>query len=516
MPESQRTVILAVMPTLAVVGAGPKGIAIAAKARALAAAGFSPPRVVLIERNAVAGNWTGEQGYTSGKLPLGTPPEKDIGFPYPGSWGAATPEVTAAMSPYSWPRHLIAHGVYADWVDRGRLRPTHRQWSSYLREVASMAEAEIVRDEVVSLEVNPAARSDGSARTDGSADGSDGSADGSDGSAGADGAARAGGDSGASGERWRLTLRSGEPIVADGVVFTGAGPPVTVPGQPRRHPRVFDGRSYWLHERALSHQVAQSVCVIGSGETAASVVVSLLQKAPERSTVDVLTSRGVLYSRGESYDENRFYSDPCDWLQLAEAHRRQFLERTDRGVFSQHAEAVLNKSHGFRTLAGRAVRVDAGEQQVIVTIEYGDERERVAYDLVVVAIGFQARWFERLLGGGGRRRLQVSLAGDELERRIDLDLSVAGLSPPLHLPAVAGLAQGPGFPNLSCLGLLSDRILRRYVALEKRPPRAGEEGACLRSRSRPGRATTVSAVRWSCRSRCPSGSPPRLTGAVCP
>jgi mycobactin lysine-N-oxygenase len=42
-------------------------------------------------------------------------------------------------------------------------------------------------------------------------------------------------------------------------------------------------------------------------------------------------------------------------------------------------------------------------------------------------------------------------------------LSVAGLSPPLHLPVLAGLAQGPGFPNLSCLGLLSDRILRRYI-----------------------------------------------------
>jgi mycobactin lysine-N-oxygenase len=42
-------------------------------------------------------------------------------------------------------------------------------------------------------------------------------------------------------------------------------------------------------------------------------------------------------------------------------------------------------------------------------------------------------------------------------------LSVAGLIPPLHLPVLAGLAQGPGFPNLSCLGLLSDRILRRYV-----------------------------------------------------
>jgi hypothetical protein len=44
-----------------------------------------------------------------------------------------------------------------------------------------------------------------------------------------------------------------------------------------------------------------------------------------------------------------------------------------------------------------------------------------------------------------------------LERRIDVDLSVAGLCPPLHLPVAAGLAQGPGFPNLSCLGLLSDR-----------------------------------------------------------
>ena len=67
------------MPTLAVVGAGPKGIAIAAKARALADAGLSTPRVVLLERSGVAGNWTGQQGYTSGRLPLGTPAEKDAG-----------------------------------------------------------------------------------------------------------------------------------------------------------------------------------------------------------------------------------------------------------------------------------------------------------------------------------------------------------------------------------------------------------------------------------------------------
>jgi mycobactin lysine-N-oxygenase len=109
------------------------------------------------------------------------------------------------------------------------------------------------------------------------------------------------------------------------------------------------------------------------------------------------------------------------------------------------------------------VAIKAGQRQVVVTIEYDSEHQRVAYDLVVVAIGFDAHWFEGLLGGEARPRLESGLAGARLERRIELDLSVAGLSPPLHLPLVAGLAQGPGFPNLSCLGLLSDRILRRYV-----------------------------------------------------
>jgi cation diffusion facilitator CzcD-associated flavoprotein CzcO len=415
--------MLGLVSRLAVIGAGPKGIAIAAKARALALVGLAGPEVVLVDGGAVAGNWSGRQGYTSGLLPLGTPAEKDVGFPYAESWGAASAAVTAAMAEFGWQRHLIGHGVYADWVDRGRLRPTHRRWGAYLREVAARAEAEIVSGEVVGLDLE--------------------------------------------GEGWRLMLASGEAISADGVVCTGAGPPITVAGQPRGHPRVLNGRSYWLGERALRKRLAESVCVIGSGETAASIVISLLQKPRTCSTVDVLTSRGVLYSRGESYDENRFYSDPGEWPRLAESHRREFLERTDRGVFSLQAEAVLNQSRRFRTLAGRAAAIEAGPGQVVVTIEYGDERERVAYDLVVVAIGFEARWFQALLGGEARRRLADALAGAELERRIDVDLSITGLSPPLHLPVLAGLAQGPGFPNLSCLGLLSDRILRRYVPLEE-------------------------------------------------
>jgi mycobactin lysine-N-oxygenase len=406
--------------TLAVVGAGPKGVAIAAKARALAAAGLPAPRVVLVDRGEVAGNWSGRQGYTNGLLPLGTPPEKDVGYPYAASWGDATADVVAAMAEYSWQRHLIRHGLYSDWVDRGRMRPTHRQWSAYLREVAEVAGAEVVSGAVTGLEV-------------------------------------AGG-----GDRWEVTLEAGDAIAADGVVITGSGPTITVPGQPRDHPHVLDGRTYWLAAHKMHREHALSVCVIGSGETAASVVIDLVKRCHKHSTIDVLTSRGVLYSRGESYDENRFYSDPGDWPRLAEAHRREFLERTDRGVFSLQAEAALNQARGLRTLAGRAAAVEAREQDVIVTIAYGEERERVAYDAVIVAIGFDGRWFEALLGRSASARYRQALGGGEVERRIGLDLSVAGLAP-LHLPVLAGLAQGPGFPNLSCLGLLSDRILRRYV-----------------------------------------------------
>jgi mycobactin lysine-N-oxygenase len=430
------------MPVLAVVGAGPKGIAIAAKARALAAAGLDAPRVVLIEPGAVAGNWAGRQGYTSGLLPLGTPAEKDVGFPYANSWGPASAAVTAAMADYSWQRHLIEQGVYADWVDRGRLRPTHRQWSWYLREVAGKAGAEIIAARVTSLEM-----AGGRWRLTVQPRGAGGAADGAE-PRGAEGAA------------------DGDEVWADGVVVTGAGPPIRVAGQPEGHPRVLDGRSYWL--AAGEGHLARNVCVIGSGETAASVVISLVSKLPKRSAIDVVTSRGVLYSRGESYEENRLYSDPADWPGLAESHRREFLERTDRGVFSQQAEATLNGSRGFRVLAGRAVGIQAGQRQVVVEIEYGPERERIAYDLAVVAIGFQSRWFEGVLGEQARGLLTAALDGAELERRIQADLSVAGLSPPLHLPAVAGLAQGPGFPNLSCLGLLSDRILGRYVTAAER------------------------------------------------
>ncbi len=104
----------------------------------------------------------------------------------------------------------------------------------------------------------------------------------------------------AGGGRWQVTLEAGDAIAADGVVITGAGPAITVPGQPRDHSRVLDGRTYWLAAHELQRERALNVCVVGSGETAASVVIDLLKCFHKHSTLDVLTARGVLYSRGES------------------------------------------------------------------------------------------------------------------------------------------------------------------------------------------------------------------------
>jgi len=154
-------------------------------------------------------------------------------------------------------------------------------------------------------------------------------------------------------------------------------------------------------------------------------------------------------------------------------HRREFLKRTDRGVFSLQVEDVLNGAEAVRTVAGRVIRLEPVEAKVIVEVDYEHERERIAFDWVVVAAGFDPLWFSHLLGERARAAL-ADAAGNgaagrppcrtSLERAIGHDLAVEGLHPRLHLPVLAGVAQGPGFPNLSCLGLLADRVLGAYAA----------------------------------------------------
>lgn len=426
---------------LLVIGAGPKGVGIAAKQSVLRALGWQVPEVVVVDEIGVAANWTGQNGYTDGRQLLGTLPEKDVGFPYASDhWGSANQTVHQGMRDLSWDAFLMTGGgdgamTYASWIDRGRPHPSHRRWAEYLMWVADRVDLDLRIGRVTRIDLL--------------------------------------------GSRWRLTCeRDGRRdwVEGDGLVITGPGTPRgDIPGSRSSPAPITDGRRLWReHHRFRDADRPMRVCVVGSGETAAAAVVGLLEMLPPRSSIDICSRQGVAYSRGESFEENHLYSNPSDWSSLTVEHRLEFVRRTDRGVFSIHANHLLARAQNVRTVAGEVLRLDARPDEVDVHIEYNGRRHALRYDYVVVATGFDPVWFEPLLTDRARAELANALGasrhqavnGDTIRQSIEPDLAVRGLHPRLHLPMLAGLQQGPGFPNLSCLGLLSDRILHPYC----RPP----------------------------------------------
>jgi mycobactin lysine-N-oxygenase len=433
-----------------VIGAGPKGLAIAAKQAVLRRLGVTVPDVTLLERHGVAAHWSGTYGYTDGRRLLGTAPEKDLGFPYDSrAWGDAARNraVDRAMLAYSWQAHLVDTYRYAAWIDRDRARPTHRDWAAYLRWAGDQLRARVILGEVSSLQAA------------------------------------------ADGRRWRVQYRTpgvttGQEIIADGVVLTGPGRPVPLPGQPEGHPRVLDGATVWqaLEDLAARQRSAGAlrIGIIGTGETAAAAVVALLDTLGDAARLDILAPHGVFYSRDEGYEENRLFSDPdphdidtaeahrhpARWLSLTEEDRREFVRRADRGVFSVQAIREITRAWNVRSVIGTATALAAGEEDVRVSVTYGGQVQTHCFDYVVVARGFDPTSFLDWLDEGARARLYAAAGGlttEALEAAVDYDLAIKGLRPRLHVPMLSGVAQGPGFPNLSCLGLLAERVLTPYV-----------------------------------------------------
>jgi mycobactin lysine-N-oxygenase len=214
------------------------------------------------------------------------------------------------------------------------------------------------------------------------------------------------------------------------------------------------------------------------------VVVALVGLLKDNAYIEVISPNGVLYSRDEGYEENRMFSDPdgrwamlqgehrhaASWLRLSEEARREFVRRTDRGVFSLHAMKEINQAENVRSVLGTARSMQATAEGVSVDVEYAGNTERDTYDYVVVARGFQPLWFTSLFDARTAALLgEKTAAFDQrvVERSIAEDLAIQNFAPRLHLPMLAGVSQGPGFPNLSCLGLLSDRVLHPYIPTDR-------------------------------------------------
>ena len=405
--------------TLAVIGAGPKAIAVAAKAAELRDMGVDVPDVVVVERSGVGANWQAAGGWTDGQHRLGTSPEKDVGFPYRSTLvPRRNAELDERMTRHSWQAYLIASAQFAEWVDRGRPAPTHSGWSRYLRWVADNVGMTVLADEVVGIDVRD--------------------------------------------DRWALRTTR-QTVQADGLMITG-------PGQAHRcilphDPRVLSIAQFWSRAAGRELIAADRVAVIGGGETAASMLNELFRHRV--STITVISPQVTLFTRGEGFFENTLFSDPTDWASLTLAERRDAFARTDRGVFSARVQDALLADDRIRHLRGRVAHAVARDERIRLTLSTnrsGEALETVhGFDLVIDGSGADAMWFTPLFSQEARDLLELGLgaplAGDVLEESIGVDLAVSGVTPKLFLPGLAGLMQGPGFPNLSCLGLLSGRVL---------------------------------------------------------
>lgn len=409
--------------TLAIIGAGPKAVAVAAKAAVLRTMGVPVPDVVVVERTAVAANWQASGGWTDGNHRLGTGPEKDVGFPYRSALvPRRNAQLDEQMMRYSWQSYLVGTGQFAEWVDRGRPAPTHRRWAHYLGWVADQVGMTTVLGEVTEMGID--------------------------------------------GQRWTLATDAEtgpQTVQADAVMVTG-------PGQAERsilpgNPRVLSIAEFWHRAAAHERICAERVVVIGGGETAAAILNELF--GHRVSTITVISPQVTLFTRGEGFFENTLFSDPTHWSGLTLDERRDAIARTDRGVFSARVQDSLLADDRIRHLRGRVAHAVARDEQIRVTLHSdraGEPMETVhGFDLVIDGSGADALWFTNLFSQDALDTIELSLGGpmtgDRLQESIGYDLAVTDLAPKLFLPNLSGLNQGPGFPNLSCLGLLSDRVL---------------------------------------------------------
>ncbi|WP_187830039.1 SidA/IucD/PvdA family monooxygenase [Siccirubricoccus phaeus] len=436
---------------LAIVGGGPKAVAIAAKAEVLQEEGLLDCEIHVFESKEIGASWTGRHGYTDGEQALCTPAEKDLGFPYAEMPGA--PEAAEKMmARYSWGTFKASRG-YADWVDLGRRRASHREFAEYLMWAFDRSGAALHLGEVTRLE---RARITGRQAREG----------------------------------WKVEWKEGAGKAQllgtffDGVVVTGHGP--ARPLGPTNSPRMLDGQRLWTkreRDRALGLLGTRAVSedaplvVIGSGGTAAAVLAWLARQGHRDLPIYLLAEQATFYSRGNSVFENRLFSDPTQWKALTHATRKAFFERLTRGVVWDAVMEELVQLSALKFIDGRATDITAAGAGNLtlqwkrnlsqLELDLGDEEtHQVEAGLVINATGFDNWWFLRLLPPGAIPSDRKERA-DLLERLAhgmgeDLTFRDGWTLPRLHAPFQSMLV-GPGFASLLALGDMADRVLRPYM-----------------------------------------------------
>lgn len=467
---------------LLIVGAGPKGLALAAKHHAISRHCQLDNDYLVLERNGVGAHWTGDHGYTDGLQTLVSPPEQDLGYPYKSYRDLINGDkIDAEMQKLSWESFLVATRRRDDWIVKHRNRPTHKELVEYLQWAGAQISLSHTIGEVDKIDLES--------------------------------------------DEW-LVSWGNENRTACGLVITSHGGPKRVGGKGYENPRISDGRDFWQKlENFEDIQAGDYIGVVGAGETAGTIALAILDiiernadrmiKGFVKPEIMLVCKQPGYFLRSDVSKDLRYFSDPIEWQELIVAQRLGIIKRADRGVVSSHVKMRLEHSDLVSYHVGKlewepgyTVPTEGG---FLTQITYGLESESTEsvpqpLNFLVSALGFDDMWFLKLFTHRARVKLishvldsedritsdslQKSLSKEgktiedlenpevladnlneplvsswlqkKFEFSIAYDLSVDGFKPKIHLPRLAGLMQGPGFPNLNCLGLLSDRIWCAY------------------------------------------------------
>lgn len=417
---------------LIVVGAGAKAAGLAAKVHTMNGLGLGPITMKVIEGTDVAASWLGLNGMTSGEEPLAVTPIKDIGFPYRSfvEFGEAGDAIDAGVQAFSWHRYMVGKREYARWIDAGSPSVRHRDYGEYLRWVLAGANEGIehVQGRVTRVALD------------------------------------------AEGERWVVEVTEEGGVsnhAGDALVLTGPGIHRAFPHEPAVAAQVFHCDSKRSEFGAIPADEECDVGVVGGGESALSCVMFLRGFRP-RCRFTIYTPLLPL-SRGESFLENRVFSDPdvVGWESLDQQTRRDFVKHSDRGVFDPPSLGKIAYDDRVTFRTGRVSDVGAGRDgRVSLTHEAPEETVEREHDFAVNCTGFDLLAQLRAMFPDEVRTEIESRTGPIWDRPAGAEvpigraLELRGMSPRLHIPGLAGLSQGPGFANLGALGLLSNRVLQ--------------------------------------------------------
>ena len=425
-----------------VVGAGAKGTAIAMKASVLNSVGLGPVSMTLVEATGPAAAWMDGNGVTSSREVLAISPSKDVGFPYQSAcaFGEMGKAVDEAALRFSWQRYLVESGCYDRWVDAGSPPVQRRVYGAYLAWVLSRATqgVRVLRGRVARVSL--------SARND----------------------------------RWLVDIAGeGGPLQyrCRAFVLTGPGVHRTIPHDLDAAPRVLDcdsGRGEITH---VPVEQSSDIAIVGGGESALSCMEFVRTIRPDARLT--IYTPDLPMSRVESFVENRVFSNPdsVDWPSLSLQTRRDFISRSDRGVFGPDRLAAFGYDERCRFVAGRVVHVTSARGGRGVRVEHACETGITSseHDYLINCTGCDLlEQLRVLLSADARAEIERRVGplwdcppGNELTMGRFLELD--GMCPRLQLPGLAGLSQGPGFANLGSLGILADRVLQPFCLADRAP-----------------------------------------------